>query len=134
MITITDPPTLVKAAEPTAEPTAEIKHPTTHIDIYETMLSPFAEAAHAQCVANRLRALGWPATYQPIRPRWTFASYEEAARFRRDFDEILLHTSPPFIWPIEIYDGDEAGLVRDWVVTVAAVDVDTPYPAPWGVS
>ena len=59
MITITDPPTLVKAAEPTAEPTAEIKHPTTHIDIYETMLSPFAVAAHAQCVASRLRALGW---------------------------------------------------------------------------
>ena len=99
------------------------------IDICEGMLSPFATAANAHWMVERLRALHWPAVYRREGSRWVFDSYEQAAMFRRDFDEIL--GVAPFVWPVDVHEND--GTVRrDWVATVAGVDADTVRPAPFG--
>lgn len=132
MPTITDPPTPVNDSR-TAETSLSSNSPAEpRIEIHEAMLSPFADADHARWMIGQLFARGWTATYQTIRPRWSFNSYQEAALFRRDFDEVLLHAAPAFVWPVEIYDPDEGRHIRDFVSTVAAVDAETLHPTPFG--
>ena len=117
MSTITDTPAPVNDRKPTS----------AVIEIYERMLSPFADADHARWMVVQLNRRGWRAVYcTATRPRWSFGSYEEARRFRADFDELLLNAAEPYIWPVDIYDADEDAVVSDWAGTAAFVDVDTP--------
>jgi len=103
------------------------RKPSTVIEIYERMLAPFADADHARWMVAQLNRRGWRAVYCTAdRPRWSFSSYEEARRFRADFDELLLNAAEPYIWPVDIHDAAEGAVVRDWVGTAAFVDVDTP--------
>lgn len=130
---ISNPPTPVKDGRTTAW--AKRPNPGTlpRIDIHEAMLSPFADADHARWMVGQLNTRGWAATYQPRNPIWQFESYEEADRFRRDFDEILLQAAPTFVWRIWVFDPDEQAFGCDLVTTTAAIDLETPQDVMGGM-
>lgn len=122
---------LLDSPSPVNETAVSLTSPITRIQICEMMLSPFASRENAHWMVGKLRRLGWPVEYSAVRATWQFASFEEAARFRGDFDRILASACPPYLWPV--YVPDEEGYIGpDWVATVAAVDVDTVRPAPVG--
>lgn len=133
MSTISYPPTPVNEMAAHQPPIPSTPDPGTagaHIDIYEKMLSPFADVENARWMVSQLRQRGWPAVYASRRPMWSFATFEQARRFRADFDEILLHAAPTFVWSINVHEDDDSEPATDWIATVAIVDVDTLRPAP----
>lgn len=105
--------------------------PITHIQICETMLSPFAGRENALWMVNRLRELGWPAEYAARRATWQFRSFEELRRFEDDFNRVLASACPPYVWPIYVPDQD-GDMGPDWVATVAAVDIYSIRQEPVG--